>query len=230
MLARLNRQSNAAGSAGSRKISRVEPPPFFHGTVRYAAARTMIIRGLSHFTGGSARLVSISLRVSSNGTRGQCMSCAAHARQYVWSCSVIGTLLVVQADARADDLPPGWSGKGQAGYVMSRGNSVTDAANVKVDVNLVRQDWKYALELDGLLGRNSGITSAERWDARLQSDYQITAHLFSFGALAYQDDRFSGFQYQLSGSGGLGYRFFDSDTTKLSAQLGVGYRALRPEI
>ena len=158
------------------------------------------------------------------------MSFAAHARQYVWSCSVIGTLLVVQADARADDLPPGWSGKGQAGYVMSRGNSVTDAANVKVDVNLVRQDWKYALELDGLLGRNSGITSAERWDARLQSDYQITAHLFSFGALAYQDDRFSGFQYQLSGSGGLGYRFFDSDTTKLSAQLGVGYRALRPEI
>ena len=58
------------------------------------------------------------------------MSFAAPARQYVWLCSVMGTLLLVQVAARADDLPPGWSGKGQAGYVMSRGNSVTDAANV----------------------------------------------------------------------------------------------------
>ena len=54
--------------------------------------------------------------------------------------------------------------------------------------------------------------------------------MFAFGALAYQDDRFSGFQYQASASGGLGYRFFNSDTTKLSVQAGVGYRVLRPEI
>src|SRR5262249_53214371 len=113
------------------------------------------------------------------------MSFAAPARHCVWLCSVMGTLLIVPAGARADDIPPGWSGKGQAGYVMSRGNSVTDAANAKLDLYLVRQDWKYNLQLDGLLGRSAGITSAERWDARFQADYQITAHLFSFGALAY---------------------------------------------
>jgi len=28
----------------------------------------------------------------------------------------------------------------------------------------------------------------------------------------------------------LGYKFFDSPDTKLSAQLGVGYRSLRPEL
>jgi putative salt-induced outer membrane protein len=158
------------------------------------------------------------------------MSLAAPARQYVWLCSVMGTLLMVQPAARADDLPQGWSGKGQAGYVMSRGNSDTDAANVKLDLSLLRRDWKYSLELDGLFGRSSGITSAERWDARQQSDYQITAGLFTFGALSYQDDRFSGFQYQATGSAGLGYKFVDSETTKLAAQVGVGYRSLRPEI
>jgi putative salt-induced outer membrane protein len=140
------------------------------------------------------------------------------------------TALVAAPNAHAQDLPSGWSGKGQAGYVMSRGNSDTDSANVKLDVNLVRNDWKHTLSLDGLYGRNSGITSAERWDARLQSSYQITPHLFSFAALSYQDDRFSGFQYQASASGGLGYKFVDAHDTKLAAQIGVGYRSLRPEL
>jgi putative salt-induced outer membrane protein len=144
-------------------------------------------------------------------------------------CSVIGALLTAPP-AHAGDLPQGWSGKGQAGYVMSRGNSDTDAANVKIDLNLLRNDWKHNLLLDGLFGRSSGITSAERWDARLQSNYQITPHLFSFGALSYQDDRFSGFEYQASASIGLGYKVLDLENTKLSAQAGVGYRSLRPEL
>ena len=145
--------------------------------------------------------------------------------------SVIGALLIgVSISAGAEDLPQGLSGKGQAGYVMSRGNSETDAANAKIDLFWHSPQWKHAFTLEGLFGRSAQVTSAERWDVRLQSDYTITTRLFSFGALAYQDDRFSGFQYQASGSAGLGYKFFDSDATKLSAQLGVGYRVLRPEI
>lgn len=158
------------------------------------------------------------------------MSLAAPARQFLGVRTLIGALLIAPIGVHAQVLPPGWSGKGQVGYVMSRGNSDTDALNAKIDVNLLRNDWKHNLLLDGLFGRSAGITSAERWDARLQSNYQFTPHLFTFGALSYEDDRFSGFQYQASASAGLGYKFFDSDTTKLSAQLGVGYRALRPEL
>lgn len=158
------------------------------------------------------------------------MSLAAPARQSVLLRSIIGALGVAASiPASADDLPQGWSGKGQAGYVMSRGNTDTDAANAKLDVFLLTPQWKHQLTLEGLYGKSGQVTSAERWDLREQSDYTITSKLFAFGALAYQDDRFSGFQYQASGSGGLGYKFFDSDTTKLAAQVGVGYRVLRPE-
>lgn len=158
------------------------------------------------------------------------MSLAAPARQSALLYSAVGVLVIgAPLAARADDLPPGWSGKGQAGYVMSRGNSDTDAANAKLDLNLVKQDWKHALSLDALFGRSAGITSAERWDARLQSDYTINTRVFAFGALAYQRDWFSGFQYQASASVGLGHKFFDSSTTKLSAQAGVGYRSSRQE-
>ncbi len=144
--------------------------------------------------------------------------------------SIIGTLVIgAPLTAFADDLPQGWSGKGQAGYVMSRGNSDTDAANAKLDAFLLTPQWKHQFTLEGLFGRSAQITSAERWDFRLQSDYTINSNLFAFGALAYQDDRFSGFQYQGSASGGIGTRIFNSETTKLSAQVGVGYRLLRPE-
>jgi putative salt-induced outer membrane protein len=159
------------------------------------------------------------------------MSIAAPARQSVLLRSIIGALLIgVPIGASADELPQGFSGKGQAGYVMSRGNSDTDAANAKIDLFLLTPEWKHAFTLEGLYGRSGEVTSAERWDLRMQSDYTINDGLFGFGALAYQDDRFSGFQYQASASGGLGYRFFNSDTTKLSVQGGVGYRLLRPEI
>jgi len=156
------------------------------------------------------------------------MSLAVHTRFLMGS--LIGALVAAPISVHADEPPTGWSGKGQVGYVMSRGNSDTDSANAKLDLNLVRDGWKHTLSLDGLFGRNAGITSAERWDARLQSNYQVNVHLFSFAALQLQDDRFSGFQYQASASGGLGYKFVDSDTTRLSAQIGVGYRSLRPEL
>lgn len=140
-----------------------------------------------------------------------------------------GALLLMAPLAHADVIPPGWSGKGQLGYVMSRGNSDTDAANAKIEVYLLRDDWKHNLLLDGLYGRSAGIASAQRWDARLQSNYTFTPRWFAFGALSYENDRFSGFQYQATGSGGLGFKVFDSDRTKLSLQAGVGYRSLRPE-
>lgn len=159
------------------------------------------------------------------------MSIAGLQRTSALLRSVIGALLIgMPLGASADDLPQGFSGKGQAGYVMSRGNSDTDAANAKFNLFWLTPQWKHAFSLEGLFGRSAQVTSAERWDLRLQSDYKINAKLFAFGAFAYEDDRFSGFQYQTSTTGGLGYAFFDSDTTKLSVQAGVGYRVLRPEI
>ena len=53
--------------------------------------------------------------------------------------------------------------------------------------------------------------------------------LYSLGALRYAHDLFSGFDYQASGAGGIGYKFFNTDSTKLSAQAGVGYQIVRPE-
>ncbi len=135
--------------------------------------------------------------------------------------------------ALADSPPPpaqGWSGKGEVGYVMSRGNADTDSANAKLDLADVAGDWKQSFHLEGLYGRSDEITSAERWAALLQTDYQFTTRSFSFGAVHFLQDEFSGFQYQASVTAGLGYKILATDGDKLTAQVGVGYRRLRPEV
>jgi putative salt-induced outer membrane protein len=143
--------------------------------------------------------------------------------------------LAVASTVYADDAPPppppaqGWSGKGEVGYVMSRGNTDTDVANAKIDLADLVGDWKHSMHLEALYGRSADITSAERWAALFQSDFQITPHAFWFGALHFMEDEFSGFQYQASATTGAGYKFLDTAANKLTAQIGVGYRQLRPE-
>ncbi|HEY2418713.1 MAG TPA: DUF481 domain-containing protein [Steroidobacteraceae bacterium] len=152
------------------------------------------------------------------------------------TCVLLNALAwtVATATALADAPPPppaqGWSGKGEAGYVMSRGNADTDSANAKLDLADVFGDWKQLLHLEGLYGRSDEITSAERWAALVQSNYHFTPRAFSFGALHFLQDEFSGFQYQASITAGLGYNFLDTARDKLTAQAGVGYRRLRPEV
>lgn len=141
---------------------------------------------------------------------------------------------VVPVLSRADEapLPPllyGWGGKGELGYVMSQGNDDAQTANAKVDLAHASGPWKDTLHLEALYAKSASIVSAERWAGLFQSNYQVTKPAFVFGALHYENDKFSGFAYQASVSAGAGYNFIDTSTNKLSGQIGVGYRDLRPE-
>ncbi len=97
---------------------------------------------------------------------------------------------------------------------------------------LLRYDgaWKNEIYVVGLYGKNNGIVSAERWEARGQSNYSISGDLFAFGGLRYEHDLFDGFEYQASVTAGVGYKIMNTEDTKLTAQVGAGYRRLRPEI
>jgi putative salt-induced outer membrane protein len=137
--------------------------------------------------------------------------------------------------ARADDPPPPpppmgvWIGKGEFGFLSSHGNS--DAESINGDIDMSRYDgaWKNSVFAGGLYGKSNGIVSAERWETRLQSNYNISNDLFTFGGFRYERDLFDGFQYQGSITAGLGCKFIDADATKLSGQIGAGYRRSRPE-
>lgn len=130
----------------------------------------------------------------------------------------------------ADSAPPvGWSGQGQAGAVLARGNADTTTANAKLDASDTISDWKHLLHLAYLYGQSGGIATAQRFEYGWQTNYQFGKKTFVFGSINGEDDHFDGFVYQVTLATGLGYKFIDSDTTKLTGTLGFGYRRLQTE-
>jgi putative salt-induced outer membrane protein len=140
--------------------------------------------------------------------------------------------------AWADDAPAPpptppkgvWMGKGQFGFLDSRGNSDAESINGNLDMTRYDGDWKNEAYVGGLYGKSSGVVSAERWETRVQSNYTFTDGIFGFGGLRFEHDMFDGFQYQASITGGVGDKFINTADTKLIGQIGVGYRRLRPEL
>jgi len=130
-------------------------------------------------------------------------------------------ILAVGAPAHAE-----WTGKGEAGLVISSGNTETQTANVKLALAREVDKWKNSFGLAGLYASDDVGTTAQRWEAIAQSDYSFTPKAFWFGAARYEDDEFSGFEYQATLSTGLGRKFIDADTTKFVGTAGVGYKIL----
>lgn len=138
--------------------------------------------------------------------------------------------------ALADDTPAPpppqheFIGKGQFGFLESRGNADATSLNANLDILRYDGNWKNDLYFDGLYGKSTGIVSAERWEFREQTNYNFTPSWFAFGGLHFEHDLFDGFVYQASVTGGAGYKVFDTLSDQLSVQAGTGYRRLREEI
>jgi putative salt-induced outer membrane protein len=122
-------------------------------------------------------------------------------------------------EARAD-----WTGKGEAGLVLANGNTDSKNANFKLDLATTVEQWKHAFGAAAIYAATDGITTGQRWEVHEQTDYNFSPESFWFGAGRYEDDRFSGFNYQATVSTGLGRHFIDTDATKFSGTAGVGYK------
>ena len=152
-----------------------------------------------------------------------------------WKVAACSALVLFSAAARADEPPPyegdpNWAMRALLGYTKTGGNTDNSAGNALFHAAHTMGDWKLLFGAEGLYGSTQGETTAQAWLAYLQGNYNITPRLYWYLGGRYDDDRFSGFAYQEAIKTGAGYKFIDTDSTKLTAQAGAGYRRLRPEI
>ncbi len=143
-------------------------------------------------------------------------------------------MLVTSPAVRAEDPPPPppehtWLGAGQGGLLISSGNSTAESLNAKLDLARIDGPWKNIVYVGGLYGKSNSVLSAERLEGRYELDHQISDDLFWFGALNGNKDLFSGFNYQVNASTGLGLKIINTATTKLEGQLGIGYQRLQTQ-
>lgn len=125
-----------------------------------------------------------------------------------------------------------WSGSGEIGYLMTTGNSETESVNARAGlkhegscvlagVNLAAVYSSEETEIDG---RKKNRTSAEKYNAQAKVGYRFRPVDYIFINAAYEDDRFSGYDYRSDYSAGYGRKLFNTDTVKLEIELGPGYR------
>ena len=143
---------------------------------------------------------------------------------------ISSTVIVLGALLIAPTAQAQWTGKAELGVLLSDGNSESKSANTKFDLKHEGANWLNSFFVGALYGENAAFSTAERYEARYQTDYKVTDRMSWFGALRAEQDRFSGFAYQATASTGASYKFIDSPTTKLQASVGAGYRRLRNEV
>lgn len=139
-------------------------------------------------------------------------------------CSMFAPLLGLAAGLASLPAQAEWTGKGQAGVVIASGNSESRSGSLKL--GLVEKDgaWTNQFNAAANYASDSLGTTAQRWELKEETDYRFDPHNYVFGGLRYEDDRYSGFNYQATASAGIGHVFLQSDATTLSGQLGLGYK------
>ncbi len=130
-----------------------------------------------------------------------------------------GVLALLMQPAHAE-----FSGQGEFGMVIARGNSETETANARLALNYEREHWANETTFSFVYGRDSGDTNASRFVLTNKTDYNLDENSYLVGALRYDRDRFSAFNYQSTVAVGYGRRLIDSDTHRLKGEIGPGFR------
>jgi putative salt-induced outer membrane protein len=134
---------------------------------------------------------------------------------------VVAALLAAAVPAHAD-----LTGKGEAGLVVASGNTDTETANAKVALATEIGKWKHGFGGAVLYASDEEGKTANRWEVFGQSDWNFTVKNFLFASGRYEQDEFSGFEYQATAALGAGRRFIDNDITHFVGTVGAGYKFL----
>ncbi len=136
-----------------------------------------------------------------------------------------GTIGIVVAGLLASGTASAdWGGKATFGGVLARGNTDTETVNAVVDFQKTVDRWTHKFGGSLLRTVTNDVTSADRWELRAETNYDLDAKNYLFGTFRYEDDSFTDFSYQATLAGGYGYRIINTETTRFDVQIGAGYR------
>lgn len=124
----------------------------------------------------------------------------------------------------------GWSGEGEFGLVVTSGNTETETLNANLAAAYEQDAWLHKLGLSAISASEDETTTAERYQLTGKTEYHTSDRSYWFGSLRYEDDRFSGFEYQSILTGGYGYTVWDREQSHLDLEAGVGIRRSKPAL
>ncbi len=123
-----------------------------------------------------------------------------------------------------------WATHGEIGLVAARAATTSESGDIKLEAAHAIGRWTYSGGLAALYASSSHLTTQQDINAHLQADLALSRHTFWFGTGRWDRNLFDGFAYQESVASGLGRILVMTNATKLSVELGAGFRRERPEL
>ncbi len=150
-------------------------------------------------------------------------------------------LSTIATTAMAEDTQP-FSAEAEFGAILTSGNTESTAIKGKLDIEQDLSTWRtnYVVEalykedqveiIDNGVSTKEDQTTAEKYFLSAQGDYKLNEEyrgLFIFGS--YEEDKFSGYEYQSTIAGGYSDRLFKTDKSELNYSIGPGYSFYKTE-
>ncbi len=133
-------------------------------------------------------------------------------------------LTATNARAAEEEKKSPWTSSAELGYVTTSGNTETETLNLKFDIAYEIDKWKHAAHVNKLDSSDGDVKSADKLLLTAQSNYKFTEYDYVYANVSYEDDKFSGFEYQAKVSVGYGRRLLHTDTMELDVEIGPGHR------
>jgi putative salt-induced outer membrane protein YdiY len=146
------------------------------------------------------------------------------------------SLMALSLAAVAEEESPKRSTDIEVGIISTSGNTETTTLKAKLDLRHDLERFKNQFIIEGLYAenqvaiteedgstRNETQTTAERYALSNKTDFKLNEeHRSLFGFVSYEQDEFSGFEYQASFAVGYADRFFTKDNSYWSYSVGPG--------
>ncbi|QQD17598.1 DUF481 domain-containing protein [Spongiibacter nanhainus] len=137
---------------------------------------------------------------------------------------LLSSALLAANFAQAADPAPLWKGDIEFGFYQTEGNTDESSLLGKFAGKRSSGLWTYDIVADGKNSETEGVRSAERYFLSNRLAYDVSEFNYTFGYVSVDKDRFSGYRYQGTVSGGYGRRILKNDTVTWDAEFGPGLR------
>ena len=123
-----------------------------------------------------------------------------------------------------------WQRELELGLVATDGNTDTRNITTKADFSKEHTQWRHNIHAEVLYSSSEGQSTAEKYLISNTNNYKFNEFDSMFFAANYEDDRFSGFDNQITLAAGYGRRLInDENTQTLDVEVGPGYRISKLE-
>lgn len=158
--------------------------------------------------------------------------------------TLIATALMLALPLAASAQDSGWSGTGEFGLAMARGNAKSDNANGKLAFVNEDDQWKHSFYVSALRNKSEVLTdtdgdgvaekvmqtSANRYELGASSAIKVSDVSSWVAALRHENDDFAPYEHQTTFSIGYGRRLINTERTNLNVEVGPGFRRAKDTV